>query len=163
MKKVIAIALIVLGGIWGPGIPACLPMLIQLGLLIHLGSMEPAFLVGLAVEFVAGIGILIGGIALWGRERWRKVVGIVLTAGGAQAWVWLLASLSLMQTQARIGRPLPLVSGPYLWLAMLIGALVGALYLALGIWLIVRQGRIDKAQHAQVANSSGDAAVRPKT
>ena len=104
---------------------------------------------GLVLLVFAGLAtpLMAGGIGLWGWRRWRIVLGVVVTVVGA---VVVLCAMSI---------PLVMHSREWEWLGgpeishlvkptLKVSALFGALLLALGILLILRQKNRDKSVKA---------------
>ena len=133
-------ALITLGALYGPGVVVGVTMFL---ILPAFESQRSLLFLGLGIECVIGSGVLVGGLALRRWHRWRKVLGVILTIVGALEAS--LASVGFLPLFVRLQTGRELNFAPTATHAGVLAAVVGPLLLILGIWLIRRQKKIDRA------------------
>lgn len=100
----------------------------------------------LAVTII-GLGIILGGISLWGWARRRMVFGVISTVIGGMLAITNLGPVLISEMAER----LPAGALPGVRRCIVIGALL----LAGGIILIISQNKIDKAKKAQAPDATG--------
>lgn len=109
-------------------------------------SIMVALLIVLAV--FSGIPLLIG-LLLWGRPRWRGVIGYILASvGGTYAFSALsfFAITADSQLRRAMAPPGSLDVVPFLRFISVSGAIAGPIFLAAGIGLVMLQNKRDKAK-----------------
>ncbi len=142
LRRTCAVLLLVIGTIYGPGMPVGVACLLTL---MPLSTMHPLLWLFLGLEAIVGTGIFLGGVALWGWHRRRKVLGVVLTVTGAFGAAWCWSIVVLLSLRHSTGQPIPAPPVGQVVLAGAVAAASAAIYLATGILLIRSQRRRDRA------------------
>ena len=133
-RKVAGVLLLSAGGI------PLMSSLLMSSMVLEIGGRA---MIVLPIFAGVGMGLMVAGTALWGWSRWRMVLGIAFTAVGG-----VLASVAITVPFAMISPEWKMAGGPNASAAMkpmiASSALFGAILLAVGIPLIIRQRKRDR-------------------
>ena len=161
-RKILAVIVLVNGGFFllGGGMLLLLP-LAPLFSDMSASDMEPpsagemgVTVIVFAVFTAIGMGLILGGAAIWDWKRWRIVLGVVFTVAGGDL-VLNAVTLPLMMLSSEwklMQEQMTRVPPSYIMNCIIAScALFGPLLLAIGIPLIIKQRRRDKQAKAEAA------------